>query len=192
MPTIANYMNDTPMGFGKYKNEPLGEVVKSDPSYIHFLALKSDWEPDHPVHRRMMEHIRATFHKAALDAEHEKFDRIKARDASRADLPAFQGRTTIEGTVISTKWIEFEHVERGGRPGVLKMLVEHDTGWRVWGSVPQELAIIDLGSNLAQRILIRGDRIRFDAAVSASPKDPKFGFFSRPTKATLLKAGGGM
>lgn len=56
-----------------------------------------------------------------------------------------------------------------------KMLVQHDTGWKVWGTCPSSLS--DAG---------RGDKVSFSAVLQPSDNDPKFGFFSRPTKGVVL------
>ena len=58
---------------------------------------------------------------------------------------------------------------------VLKMLVQDDLGFRVWGSVPVSLEDAE-----------RESRITFTATVTASDKDAKFGFFKRPAKAAVL------
>jgi hypothetical protein len=56
------------------------------------------------------------------------------------------------------------------------MLVQHDSGFKVWGTRPG-------GSGFN-----KGDRVRFSATVEAAPGDPKFGFFSRPKNAVLVTA----
>jgi hypothetical protein len=94
----------------------------------------------------------------------------KAKHEAAEALPLVAGRTTIIGTVLSVKTKSTPYGD------TLKMLVEHDTGWKVYGSVPK-------GLNTK-----RGDRIEFDAVVTISKDDNKFGFFSRPTKASLLMA----
>jgi hypothetical protein len=101
-------------------------------------------------------------HRAEIEADR------KAQHAAAANLPVPLGRTTIEGTVLTTR------IEEGMYGTMTKMLVQHDTGWKVWGTVPSKL------------IVSKGDRIRFDASVEVSPNDNKFGFFSRPTKAAVL------
>ena len=58
----------------------------------------------------------------------------------------------------------------------LKMLVQDDRGFRVWGSVPKSLGDAE-----------RESRITFTATVTASDRDAKFGFFKRPTKAAILE-----
>lgn len=99
------------------------------------------------------------------------------RDAQRAERDAAheagenapEGRVIITGTVLAFKRQESMYGD------VLKMLVQDDRGFRVWGSVPVSLEDAE-----------RESRITFTATVTASDKDAKFGFFKRPAKATVL------
>jgi hypothetical protein len=56
------------------------------------------------------------------------------------------------------------------------MLVEHADGWKVWGTIPASLIKAH-----------RGDKVRFDTAITRSDRDPKFGFFSRPKYGRILE-----
>jgi len=99
------------------------------------------------------------------------------RDAERAERDAAheagenapEGRVVITGTVLAFK------VQESIYGDVLKMLVQDDRGFRVWGSVPSSLDDAE-----------RESRITFTATVTASDKDAKFGFFKRPTKAAVI------
>ena len=91
---------------------------------------------------------------------------IENRTASATPVP--EGRIEVEGTVLVVKWQDSDY------GGSYKMLVE-GTGWKVWGTVPSTL---DLHG---------GDRVTFTATVEASKDDPAFGFFKRPTKASILE-----
>ena len=86
-----------------------------------------------------------------------------AEAALAADCP--EGRVWINGEVISTR------VQDSQFGTVLKMLVKDATGFKVWGTVPSSLDVE------------RGAMVKFSASVKPSDDDPKFGFFSRPTKA---------
>ena len=55
-----------------------------------------------------------------------------------------------------------------------KMLVQHNDGWKVWGTVPGNFRDV------------KGENVRFEARVIISNDDPKFGFYSRPTKAEVV------
>ena len=95
---------------------------------------------------------------------------LEARDRAHEngeDAP--EGRVVITGTVLSFKWQGSDYGD------VLKMLVQDDRGFRVWGSVPASLDDAE-----------RESRISFTATVSQSDRDTKFGFFKRPTKAVVL------
>ena len=70
--------------------------------------------------------------------------------------------------MLSTKWVE------NGFGGSLKMLVQHEDGWKVWGSVPSSIDVD------------KGSRVRFTATVEQSNDDALFGFFKRPAKAEVL------
>lgn len=91
-------------------------------------------------------------------------DAAKAEKDANAELPP-TGRVTVTGTVLSTKWQDSDF------GGSLKMLVDVGT-YRLWGSVPSKLSVD------------KGDRITFSADVS--PKEAGFGFFKRPTQASVL------
>lgn len=97
--------------------------------------------------------------KATREAEH----------AAAKPLPVSDKRVNIKGKVISIR-------KADPLNGLMyfKMLVQHEDGWKVWGSIPNSIT-----PNV-------GDMVEFSAAVKASDKDNKFGFFSRPTKAAVL------
>ena len=96
----------------------------------------------------------------------------RAQDAAEAalalDVP--EGRQAIKGEVVSIKWHDSEY------GGTLKMVVKAEQGWKVWGSVPEAIAVeVEVG-----------DTVTFTATVTRSDRDPKFGFFKRPTKAAII------
>jgi hypothetical protein len=104
-----------------------------------------------------------------IAARAERTVQRAAETAAAAPLPAFTGRVRIEGTVLSTKTVE------GAYGTQFKMLVQHADGWKVWGTIPSSIEVA------------RGDRVAFEAKVEASQDDAKFGFFSRPTKAQVIR-----
>lgn len=176
VPDLDKSPEEIKFTFGKYNTRTLDSVLEEDLGYVLYLALKSDWEPSQAKHGRVLNYIRAMFRQQAQEEEDAKQARIAAeraaRDANRADLPVFEGRVTLQGKVISTKVVEGPY---GSQP---KMLVESAQGWKVWGSIPASIAY-----NLK-----KGDIVRFDAKVQKSDKDPKFGFFSRATKAVIIES----
>lgn len=116
----------------------------------------------------------------ALKLEAEKPEReakerqlAEERAAEPDPSPVVEGKIEIVGKVIGlgTK----EYPGRYGTDYRDVMTVLDDRGFKVWGTKPQAL----WGSK-------RGDRIRFTATVSVSDKDETFGFFKRPSKASLI------
>ena len=101
--------------------------------------------------------------------EQREAQRAERDAAHEAGEDAPEGRVVITGTVLAFK------VQESMYGDVLKMLVQDDRGFRVWGSVPMSLEDAE-----------RESRITFTATVTASDKDAKFGFFKRPTKAAVL------
>jgi hypothetical protein len=104
---------------------------------------------------------------AVEQADAERAARDKAHEEGE-DAP--EGRVVITGTVLSFKWQSSDYGD------VLKMLVQDDRGFRVWGSVPASLDDAE-----------REDRISFTATVTQSNDNTKFAFFKRPTKAVVLE-----
>lgn len=91
---------------------------------------------------------------------------------AHAALPGVPtGRATVEGEILSTKWVENTYSYNGG--GTTKMLVLTDAGWKVWGTMPSSLDAE------------RGDRVAFTATLEPSRDDHAFGFFKRPTQARV-------
>lgn len=88
------------------------------------------------------------------------------------ESPVVEGKYTVEGVVQSTKLKPSLY----NPEGQLKMMVMLDDGNKVWGSVPKSILSDDL----------KGKRVRFDATVEKSDNDEHFGYFSRPTKATVV------
>lgn len=96
-----------------------------------------------------------------------------AAEAALPKAPVVEGKKVeLTGEVVSVKW-------RDGYYGPqLKMLVRDDRGFKVWGSVPSNIANEGEGE-------LRGKRITFVAEVKCSDDDPHFGFFKRPRGAAV-------
>lgn len=101
-------------------------------------------------------------HRAEIEA------RRKAEAETAADCPS--GRMKIAGKVLSIKSQPSVYGD------VLKMLVQHPTGFKVWGSVPRDLSDVQ-----------RNCWVEFTATVTPSDKDRSFGFYSRPVKPSMAK-----
>lgn len=101
-----------------------------------------------------------------------KVERETTRKAEAKPLPIEDGRQTIAGEVISAKWRD------DGYGASLKLTVQGEDGWRVWGTCPKVL--LDDGD------VVIGDVITFDAKLAGADNDNTFGFFKRPTKASFI------
>lgn len=91
--------------------------------------------------------------------------------ANAKPVPVVEGRVVVQGEVLSVR-------EQEGFYGVqIKMLVKVEAGFKLWGSVPA--ALVDK--------VEKGSVVEFSAALQKSDDDEYFGFFSRPSKAKLIK-----
>ncbi len=88
--------------------------------------------------------------------------------AAAANCPA--GRVIIEGVIVSKK------LKDTAFGSTWKMLVQHATGYKVWGTIPSNLTVE------------KGDTVSFMATVEPSADDVKFGFFAHPSKARVVTA----
>ena len=108
-------------------------------------------------------------------AERRKAREIENEKRLETAPPLVEGRRSIEGVVISTKWKDTQY------GSVLKMLVEEDDGNRVFGTVPQSIHMaFSLSEDIARL------RVRLVGTVTRSDKDEHFGFFGKPTNAEVL------
>jgi hypothetical protein len=91
----------------------------------------------------------------------------------KVDVPT--GRMTVTGKVLKVAYYP------GFRDEVLKMTVDDDRGFRVFGTVPASLHW-----NATHECVARGERVTFTADLSPSRNDPAFGYFKRPRDARNL------
>lgn len=111
-------------------------------------------------------------------------DRAAKKAAEKAEMnPVAEGKQTISGEVVSVKCQDSMY------GSTWKMLVKDDRNFKVWGTIPtaimnQQDAEGGEDYNAAISDLV-GRRVSFNATVEASDDDKTFGFYSRPTKATL-------
>jgi hypothetical protein len=104
----------------------------------------------------------------------EKRAEVAAQRAAEAEaaspVPVTDKRIQVTGEVVTLKEVE------GNFGTTVKMLVKSlDGGWKVWGTRPDSLMGVE-----------RGEVVTFMARIEVSKDDPKFGFFSRPTKADIV------
>lgn len=113
-------------------------------------------------------------------------ERAEREAAEPEGKPVIEGRIEITGTILAVKFVDNDF------GGTLKMLVRDDRGFKVWGTRPNSLRTDwewreGEGHVITQAVAGKGDRITFTATVEKSDDDETFGFFKRPTKATLIE-----
>lgn len=133
------------------------------------------------IQRLIDDYATASEREAERRAEKAKRD---AERANAAPVPTGQG-IVIEGTIVKVYWQDNDY------GGALRMIVQGDDGWRVWGTLPASLMSseqYDADGNHTGHTLgaDEGDRVRFTANVTASDDDPTFGFCKRPRKAEII------
>ncbi len=113
-------------------------------------------------------------------------------------VPVVEGRGQVTGVITSIKVVETQF------GAVTKVTVQDDRGFRVYGSLAKNLVDEFWGAWRAEvteanggeyeeytygpdtwHRVAKGARVTFVATVEASQDDKAFGFFSRPTRATV-------
>lgn len=140
--------------------------VVDDDVYCYVTISKCPADIFEAIEDKLMGDIYKMQRFAAEQTEKQRATRDAAHKAGE-NTP--EGRVVITGTILAFKRQESMYGD------VLKMLVQDDRGFRVWGSVPSSLDDAE-----------RESRITFTATVTASDKDAKFGFFKRPAKAAVI------
>jgi hypothetical protein len=114
-------------------------------------------------------------HRRYLSGEELRVRQEKEK-AEAAPVPVTDVRVEVRGQVVGAKWRSTDFGE------TLKIVVQHDDGWKVWGTCPKAF-----GSDESK---IVGRTIQFVARIEPSSDDATFGFFSRPTKPEILAVDG--
>lgn len=165
---------------GGYYHES-GEEFTKDETFAHSLAEKL---------RKY-----GSLSEKQVAAVQRGIDREKERAAEQealGDAPKLvEGRRLIEGEIVSTR-----DPDPDAQYPALKMLLREDDGNKVWGTVPRALEELTFPIQSeedgtwqdAELAELKGARVRFTATVERSNKDEHFGFFTRPTKAGLVRA----
>ncbi len=110
------------------------------------------------------------------------------------ELPVPVGKHLVRGLVVSAK--ERPGFAYGSYETKLTVKVTTDEGtWLVWGTQPVALerALDDHNHDCPQADKLpslKGATIEFMATITASDDDPHFGFYKRPTKATIINLKG--
>jgi hypothetical protein len=156
------------------KNPP---VTQGHPSYqkiAYSVATLNDMR--HPIRRKgqLSEKqlaLASKLYSEAVVKLHEDRDRAEKIAAAVANgLRAPEGRAEVEGSVVSTKWVENDF------GGSLKCLVDFGNGTRAYGTMPSSADQCE-----------RGTKVRFRATFEPSPKDALFAFFKRPSNWQVLE-----
>lgn len=96
--------------------------------------------------------------------------RVAAEQATEPDpAPVVEGRVALTGTVRGIRFVDTDYGT------AVKMTLQDDRGFRVYGTRPDALAGVDVG-----------DRVTLTATVTVSRDDETFGFYKRPTKAARV------
>lgn len=107
-----------------------------------------------------------------LDAAVRAIETERAKiEAKKAIIAPAAGKLTFEGEVIKSAWYDNDF---GG--GGIKVTVKTAEGWLAFGTLPRRLWRDDNTET--------GQRIRIEATLETSDRDPAFLFFKRPTKGT--------
>lgn len=118
---------------------------------------------------------------AQIQAQAARKAKWAEQDSDAEDVVV--GKVTITGTIISQK------LQDGYYGSTWKMLVRDDRGFKVWGSIPSKFEAMEWDEDADEWVhALKGKRVAFTANVTASDKDSKFGFFKRPTKASMEAA----
>ena len=112
--------------------------------------------------RILVERIARRYERAAQWA-------AESQDAA----PVPTGRLTFTGEVLTVKEVYSQFGP------ATKLLLKTADGWKAWGTCPRAL-----------ELPAKGDTVTLTATLEPSKDDAKFGFFSRPTGATLTRRAG--
>jgi len=143
-------------------------VVNRDQYLLNLrLAFESPWIECKEVGIVVSAFV--AYHRAMTQ---ETFKREEEeRKSSASPIPETDDRFLVEGEIVRAKWKDTDFGQ------VLKITIQHEDGWRVWGSCPSKFDAEELV----------GKSMRFMARVTVAEEDDTFGFFKRPTKPELLE-----
>lgn len=172
----------------------LAAAVEARPEWARSKDLENDFVSE--LRGKMYKYeLTARQIEAGADAilRHEEATEGKRAEAARlaAMEPLEAGRREVSGVVRAVK--SEDSAYGYGNKVDWKMLLELESGHRVWGTIPS--ALFDLlnadredGDAWIPYDGLRGRTVSLTATVSASDRDPSFGFYSRPTKPVLAPA----
>jgi len=150
-------------------------AVKTDPAVLDARNAKARHKREAKAEAERQAYIKRNFWRKIANAiRHAVWEAQRQAEHAAAES-IVEGKQVIQGEVITVK-------EQNSDWGwVVKMVVKDDRGFKVWGSVAG--SILDQCDSWEA---LKGQRVTFTATVAVSEDDDKFGFFKRPTKATIL------
>lgn len=170
----AGTYDDNRFWFGKYEGNDIADIVANDVEYIKFLRDNFDRGTGNPRMTSLLKKFDdMDLGKSANEIREEEFKAKRAAtDALMTAIPEELNdvRSTFRGEVVCVK----EDYNDYGI--VYKMLVIDERNFKIWSTRPRTEDGIE-----------RGDTVEFDGKLKISDRDEKFGFISRPTKATVIQ-----
>ena len=160
---VKKYAQSKKQSLKKQEKAKQARIERAEAS----LERQRDWCEANTEFGRVTFDEKAALIKEQRDAEKQLAD----------DVPT--GRMEVTGEVLKVDWKENAY---GGR---LVMTVKTEGGYLLWGSVPRGITDVD-NPDGTRRQLDRGDKVKFTATLEQSDRDTKFGFFKRPSKATVV------
>ncbi|MEK0324668.1 MAG: hypothetical protein QQN63_03095 [Nitrosopumilus sp.] len=162
--------------------------LKSTAKALEWLAdnadliptFSPDSEPTNTVHQSMKQSLykygsltpgQAKYAPAIIEQVAKRAE-AKANEPKAEPVPKAEGRMVMTGTILGFKVVD----GYGYGESVIKMIVRDDRNFKVYGTLPSSIYDAE-----------KGQRVTFTAAVEVSNDDNTFGFFKRPTKATILE-----
>lgn len=157
--------------------ENAARAAKGTQFLLDHPGLEEALKLDHHISRDLLANLAkwGSLSEKQIELAHKLVVQTQEK-ASEVLAKVPEGRTTVDGTVISTKAVDTQFGT------TYKMLVEvksEEGSYKVFGTIPSLLLDSVQGS-------LKGCRVAFTAQFQ--PKEPGFGFFSRPTCPKLLAA----
>lgn len=146
-------------------------------TFMFLVDMKNSMERWGSLTERQIESVKKCM------AARQKFYAKKMEEAMNEPTTSLdEGRRVIEGEVVSHKWVDNDYT--GGRDH--KMLVKQDDGNKVYGSVPRQVSDYCYHNDENENRDLKGMRVKFTATVEQSKNDEHFGFFKRPSNASVV------
>lgn len=151
--------------------------VKTDPAILDARNAKAKAKRDAKEAKRAKIYTEIQLIRRLRNNVRQHAWKLQRRLEHNAAEPIVDGKQVITGDVLSIKWQESDYGY------TLKMLVKDERGFKVYGTAPKAIKdSVDDYDDLLDK------KVTFSAMVSASRDDEKFGFYYRPSKASVALA----